>query len=100
MTAILMWRTRPTRPITRFPVTIARRRRWPDGGQMVRGGLSGVRASDAQYRESEEPFTLTLLRIGEDFLYGVKPGRYGPDAPPLHPAYALAPALLRELASL
>jgi len=66
---------------------------------MVRGGLSGMRASDAQYREGEEPFALALLRIGEDFLYGVKPGRYGPDAPPLHPAYALAPALLRELAS-
>jgi len=38
-------------------------------------------------------FAMTCLTpmsilIGEDFLYGFKPGRHGPDAPPLAPASA------------
>ncbi|MGH3479542.1 MAG: hypothetical protein ACRDSG_02050 [Pseudonocardiaceae bacterium] len=29
--------------------------------------------------------------VGENFLYVFKPGRYGPDAPPLHPAMRSLP---------
>ena len=31
------------------------------------------------------------ILVGEDFLYGFKPGRHGPDAPPLHPAMRSLP---------
>jgi hypothetical protein len=31
------------------------------------------------------------LSAGEDFLYVFKPGRHGPDAPPLHPAMRSLP---------
>ncbi len=34
------------------------------------------------------PSASSLLPVGEDFLYVFKPGRHGPDAPPLAPAYA------------
>ena len=35
---------------------------------------------------------------GDNFLYGFKPGRHGPDAPPLHPASARSRLRLRERA--
>jgi hypothetical protein len=35
---------------------------------------------------------------GDDFLYGFKPGRHGPDAPPLPPASARSRLRLRERA--
>ena len=34
---------------------------------------------------NKEPL-ITHRSSGEDFLYVFKPGRHGPDAPPLHPA--------------
>jgi hypothetical protein len=43
-----------------------------------------------QDREARVPREATGSRgsVGDDFLYGFKPGRHGPDAPPLAPASA------------
>jgi len=45
------------------------------------------------------PDLLCLHRaVGDDFLYDFKPGRHGPDAPPLAPASARSRLRLRERA--
>ena len=63
------------------------------------GGPAGVCGPSPRLAmpASQRSQTTWIFRAGENFLYDFKPGRRGPDAPPLlRPA--LAPALLRERA--